>query len=244
MQITPSQSRQRSNANRIMFALGLLALGMGIFASFDERGQFDLHGLIGNLSSELIGAIFTYYIIERIVKNSADSAELKPRMIRRLENPDRGVTWQVLQELDDRGWLQDGSLYGWFLQRANFEGADLRKINANAFGLYRCNLKDAKIDVEQLVVMSDLRRTVMPDGKLYDGRYCLVGDLNWALTRYGIDVNHATHEQMAAYYDVSLSDYLEGQRWAQAHLAEYAANVPDYLRRFSFKEGEPERNAT
>ncbi len=52
--------------------------------------------------------------------------------------------------------------------------------------------------------MNDLRRTVMTDGKLYDGRYCLVGDLNWAFTRYGIDVNKATLEQMAAYYDVSL----------------------------------------
>ncbi|MBK8032208.1 MAG: hypothetical protein IPK17_22565 [Chloroflexi bacterium] len=157
-------------------------------------------------------------------------------MIQRLENRDASITWQALYELEDNGFLQDDSLYGWFLQHAQFEGANLSKLKANGLGCIAVTSRLRKIDVEQLVVMSDLRRTIMPDGKLYDGRYCLVGDLNWALTRYGIDVNKATPEQMAAYYDVSLEAYLDGQRWAKANLAQYGVNVPEYLQQLAFDD--------
>lgn len=233
MQVTTPKNNHNQSANRIMVALVAVALVMAFFSSRDDAGNLDFKSLGVNLATELIGAVITYFIIDRIVKITVDNSELKPQMIRRLENPERGVTWQALQDLEAKGWLQDGSLYGWFLQRVNFERADLRRVSTNGLGLYRCNLQDAKIEVEQLVVMTDLRRTTMPNGRLYDGRYCLNGDLNWALTHYGIDVNRASHEELAGYYEVSVEEYLEGQRWAKDNLAGYGVPVPDYLKQLT-----------
>jgi hypothetical protein len=223
-----SKPRRFSSSNRILLALIVVAFIFAFVSGF-ENGQFEWRGLIGNLGSELIGAVITYAIIERIVHASADNAEMKPQLIRRLENPDSGAAITAVQELLARGWLQDGSLYGWFLKRANLQKADLRHANTNELGLYRCNLTDALIREEQLAVMSDLRRTIMPDGQQYDGRYCLKGDLNWALTNYGIDVNIATPQQMADYYNVPLERYLEGQKWAKANLERLGRDIPPYL---------------
>ncbi len=231
MQFTDSKHQRRNFANPIMGVLLIVAVVMGLVSSLDEQGQFDIRTLGMNLATELIGAVITYYIIDRIVKNSIDNSELKPQMIRRLENPDPGITWQALKDLEAKGWLQDGSLYGWFLRRANFKNADLLAMDTNGLGMYRCNLEGAKIEEEQLAVMTDLRRTIMPDGKLYDGRYCLIGDLAWAQDRYGIDVNTATHDEMAAFYEVPVETYLEGQRWAKANLESLGVTAPDYLRK-------------
>lgn len=230
MQYTKPKSRRFTQPWLVLLALVAVAFVMAVVSSF-ENGEFAWRGLAGNLSTELIGAIITYGIIDRMIKASADNRELKKRLIRRLENPDTGVTWETLAELRDHGWLQDGSFYGWFLQRANLEGAYLRDWQTNGLGLYRSNLTGAKIEVEQLVVMNDLRRTVMPDGQLYDGRYCLVGDLTWARTQYSLDVNVATPQQMADYYEVSLERYLEGQRWAKENLPKYNIDLPKYLKR-------------
>jgi hypothetical protein len=57
----------------------------------------------------------------------------------------------------------------------------------------------------------------MPDGKTYDGRYNLSGDLERAKDPfYKIDVNSPT--AMARFYKVTLHDYEDGQAWAQSNL--------------------------
>jgi uncharacterized protein YjbI with pentapeptide repeats len=233
MRQSPYKSGRFSTSNRILLALIVVAFIFALISGFED-GQFQWRGLVGNLASELIGAVITYAIIERIVHASADNADTKRQLIRKLENPHAGAAITAVQELYARGWLQDGSLYGWFLKRANLEKADLRKANTNELGLYRCNLTDALINENQLAVMSDLRRTIMPDGQPYDGRYCLKGDLNWARTNYGIDVNEATPQQMADYYNVPLERYLEGQKWAKANLERLGRDIPLYLQRKEF----------
>ncbi|MBK8032207.1 MAG: hypothetical protein IPK17_22560 [Chloroflexi bacterium] len=56
---------QKYNDNRIMAVLVLVALITGYLSSRDEQGQVDLRGLGGNLATELIGAVATYYIMDR-----------------------------------------------------------------------------------------------------------------------------------------------------------------------------------
>lgn len=114
-------------------------------------------------------------------------------------------------------------------QRANFTGINLKKANLRGVGLYRCNLKDATIKEEQLAYLNDLRFCTLPDGTFYDGRYCLKGDIDWALSKYKVDFNAVTLEAMADYYGVSVADFVIGQRWAKENLNRFSREVPHYL---------------
>ncbi len=230
MQRIPPKSRRFKGPVIILSVIAVIAFGLAIFSAYDGE-KIVLQGLAGNLGTELFGALITYLIIDGIIRNSTDKADIKQRLIRQLENHDSGEVNSALRELYARGWLQDGSLYGWFLKRANLQKADLRNADINELGLYRCDLTEALIDEEQLAVMSDLRKTIMPDGQLYDGRYCLTGDMNWATKAYGHDINRATPQEMADYYTVPLERYLEGQKWAKANLERFGRDLPPYLRR-------------
>lgn len=55
-----------------------------------------------------------------------------------------------------------------------------------------------------------LRGSIMPDGKRYDGRYNLQGDIADALAQ-GVDINN--RDLMTKFYEISLEEYSEGQEW-------------------------------
>jgi hypothetical protein len=218
MQYDAKPPRRRFNSTQqILAALVVIAVVMGGISAFED-GHFEWRGLAGNLATELLGAVITFIIIERIIDTRESQQQLRQQLIRDMGNPDNGIAAHAVSELRVNGWLSDGSLAGWFLSGANLQGVYLRDANLKGLGLYRSNLKDAKITEEQLIQLHDLRRTIMPDGCLYDGRFQLPGDLNWALEKFGIDVRTAAPEQMANYYEVSVDAYLKGQEWAKHHL--------------------------
>lgn len=218
-----STSRFSIGKNQILLAIVAVAVLMAVVAGFEE-GQFDWRGLAGNLSTELIGAVITYFIIDRIINQQEQEQQLKERLIREMGNRNNAVSSRAVDELRERGWLSDGSLSGWFLSDADLQGLYLRDANVAGMGLYRSNLKEARISDEQLMTLNDLRRTIMPDGTRYDGRFCLNGDLKWALSKYDTDPTTATAAAMAAYYEVDEALYLDGQRWAIEHIPERVPN--------------------
>ncbi|MEO0562266.1 MAG: hypothetical protein AAF125_09130 [Chloroflexota bacterium] len=79
--------------------------------------------------------------------------------------------------------------------------------------------------------MTDLRLTIMPDGEVYDGRYCLRGDIDWARKHYDLDFVSASPQEMADYYHISLKRFMVGQKWAYKHLPKYGVMRPSYLER-------------
>lgn len=121
------------------------------------------------------------------------------------------LDWVNLHSADlSRANLQDASLRWASLQEADlsmalFKGASLR--NANLAGAR------LRPDV-QLYHAQRLRGAVLPDGRRYDGRYNLPGDLADAAAR-GVEV--ASPEALARWYHVSLEDYEAGQAWHAAH---------------------------
>jgi hypothetical protein len=221
----------RWRAQRTPLILGTIltvSILTGVVAAWEPSG-FNWRGLLSNLATELVGGVFTYFVIDQLISRNEDEDKLKQRLIREMENPENGIVVRAAQELRSRGWLQDGALFGWFLQRANMQGLDLRDADLRGFGLYRSNLTDARVDDIQLVQMNDLRLCVMPDGKRYDGRYCLRGDIDWAMSRYELDFRQITTEQMAEYYGVSVERFMEGQAWAQENLPRLGVAMPDYF---------------
>jgi len=153
-------------------------------------------------------------------------------LIRKLRSPNNRQVLEAIEELRARGWLEEGVLMGIPLLHVHFEGADL--FNANLRGvdfhqahlqgcnlaradltgakLTRADLRGADFTDEQLAETKRLWGATMPDGSVYDGRYNLNGDLQFA--RWArVDVNDP--EAMAYYLGVSLDAYLRGQEAAK-----------------------------
>jgi len=86
--------------------------------------------------------------------------------------------------------------------------------------LQEANLTGA-IELEdwQLATVKYLRKAILPNGKLYDGRFNLRGDLSWAYDKLKINKDDDNYNQgMADFYGVSIDEYLQGQAWAKENL--------------------------
>lgn len=214
--LKPQRSRWKTS-QLVLIALVGVAILMGVVSAWED-GKFLWQNLMGNLATELIGAVITYLILDQLIGQRENEQQLKEQLIREMGSRDNGIAARAMNELRARGWLQDGSLKGWFFQGANWQRAYLKDANLQGVGVFRSDLSGARLTEDQLMGLNDLRETVLSDGSVYDGRYCLKGDLDWAYSKYGIDVRIASPQQMADYYAVPLERYLEGQRWAKANL--------------------------
>ncbi|MBI3170429.1 MAG: pentapeptide repeat-containing protein [Chloroflexi bacterium] len=125
--------------------------------------------------------------------------------------------------LQNTSWFET-DLRGAFLDHANLTNATLSihatgphfaEADLTDATLFRTNLSLAAVRHEQLCRVKTLWGTTMPEGKLYDGRYNLKDDVENFLKH---TLPPYVPEKWASYYGVSLSQYLEGQEWANKHL--------------------------
>ncbi len=100
------------------------------------------------------------------------------------------------------------------LTRARLMGANLAGTKLDGADMYKVNLTGViHLTTAQLARVKRLFGAIMPDGGTYDGRYNLEGDLEFA--RWG-QVEVSNPAAMAKFFGVSLEDYLEGQKTADA----------------------------
>jgi hypothetical protein len=108
--------------------------------------------------------------------------------------------------------LRKARLNGAKLNRSSMQGANFDLADLNNTEMYKVNLRGARnLSEEQLAKTNQLLGTIMPDGKPYDGRYNLAGDLGrakWA------KLNVDDPAVMAEFYGVSEDVYLKGQKHA------------------------------
>ena len=136
-------------------------------------------------------------------------------------------------------WLYSINLEKSNLHRVNFENVSMLDVNLSNANMAKANLKGLNyssilskkingVDTREVVAKRNndllknalcLSGAIMPDGKIYDGRYNLKGDLHlfksWNFKR--VDIN--TVDGMAASYGVSVETYQEGQKWYQENIA-------------------------
>lgn len=209
---------------------GWLFLVIGLVAGLLIPGLIrivgtDINGFLDNLVPEFFGIVFTVLIIDTLDKRR-ENILVRDQLLRQLHSYYNPFALQSIEELRVLGYLSDGSLNGLDLRGSDWRegnlyeavlvGADLRNANLHNADFARANIRDAQVTEEQLVTTKILWLCTMPDGSLYDGRYNLAHDFAVA-ARKGHDTRSA--ESMAEYYNVTTEQYLEGQRWAQQHLA-------------------------
>lgn len=115
--------------------------------------------------------------------------------------------------------LSLADLTGALMARVNLEGANLSQASLKNADLYKANLGSARnLTDAQLAQARRLYGAIMPNGSVYDGRYNLPGDLEFA--RWGRVDSH-DQQAMANFLGVSLEVYLEGQQaWQELSAAE------------------------
>jgi uncharacterized protein YjbI with pentapeptide repeats len=107
------------------------------------------------------------------------------------------------------------------LTRVRMQSANLDEATLDGANLVGANLQGAKnVSDEQLSRVSRLRGSILPDGALYDGRFNLPGDFADASILH-VDLNSPT--SIAAFYGVSVEEFLQGQEWRQVHMPSISA---------------------
>jgi uncharacterized protein YjbI with pentapeptide repeats len=107
------------------------------------------------------------------------------------------------------------------LTRSRLQLSNLDKASLDGANLIGANLRGVKnVSNEQLSHVSRLRGSILPDGNLYDGRFNLPGDFADASILH-VDLNNPT--AIAAFYGVSVEEFLHGQEWRQVHLPSISA---------------------
>lgn len=154
----------------------------------------------------------------------------KNGLIIKMSSPDNEIAEEAVRILRVKKWLFDGTLIKAKLKNANLmnvdlsdanledanlsgaslEGSNLRKTNLANVNLCGTNLRNAKeLSNTQLSQANSLKGATMVNGKRYNGRFNLDGDLLVAhLMKIG-----KSDIAMAAFYDVSVNAYRWGQDW-------------------------------
>ena len=108
------------------------------------------------------------------------------------------------------------NLKGTRLTRASLQMSNLENASICCSNLLGANLQGVRnISDKQLSRVDRMRACIMPDGSTYDGRFNLLGDFADANILH-VDINNP--EEIAAFYGVSMEDFLRGQRWRQVNM--------------------------
>src|SRR5574341_1341491 len=217
--------------------VGLTMLVSAVFIAV--LGYFNQHGNLlmplpvvtdfyANISTELVSIAITVLVIDALNERRAIQQE-KENLILQMSSPTNSIAREAVRVLRMRGWLTDGTLKGSNLLRANLRKAYLEKADLRDVFFYKVDLQGAylqwsnlegarKLEEYQLAQVKYFRGAIMPDGSCYNGRFNLIGDLNWA--HHTLKIAPDNHQAMADFYGVSLEDYLQGQTWAKENLLE------------------------
>jgi len=221
-------------------------------------GYIDLHSnwltplpliadFYANVATELASIAITVLVIDGISERRAIQQE-KQTLILQMSSPTNFIAKEAARVLRMQGWLMDGTLQEANLLRANLQKAFLPKADLRGVRFYKANLTDAylqeanligAIELEdwQLVTVKYLRKAILPNGKLYNGRFNLRGDLSWAYDKSKIKKNDG--QAMADFYGVPLDEYLLGQAWAKENLKNLL-HVAETINKQSSKNEEEE----
>jgi uncharacterized protein YjbI with pentapeptide repeats len=146
-----------------------------------------------NVSVDCLSVAFAILVIDRLNERRAErdeQAKLKAQFIREMGSIDNGIALRAVGELRARGWLEDGSLrganlnranlykaelifadlQGAFLTDANLQGANLMDANLSEAVMMSTNLQGASLSITNLqganLIQADLRKARLTGANL------------------------------------------------------------------------------
>jgi len=169
--------RREASATRVgvaLLATGALTIAVGHIHQHGLHWAGLLDEVYANLGIELAGMAVVILLVDRFASRREDARQRR-QLIRELASADRGLTARAVLELEDQGWLHDGTLAGAqlsgaflagarleraFLDRAALAGADLAHANLSGARLRQANLTEARAEAVNLE-MADLTGAVL-----------------------------------------------------------------------------------
>jgi hypothetical protein len=219
------------NLQRVAIGLLILALFIATYGYINQHTNWLLPlpfiaDFYANVSTELISIVITILVIDGLNERRAIQQE-KQALILQMSSPTNFITKEAARILRMRGWLTDGTLQGANLLRANLRKVLLAKADLRGAQFYKAELWDAylhetnltgaiRLEDWQLVTVKYLCKAILPDGKIYNGRFNLRGDLSWACDKLGIAKDD--DQAMADFYGVPVDEYRQGQVWTVENL--------------------------
>jgi uncharacterized protein YjbI with pentapeptide repeats len=144
----------------------------------------DFRGLMGNISSELGGAVVTYLLIDRMIaikerqeEKDDEDAVLRAHLLTRLFDSNEAAVRSVLTEMREHGWIEDGSFTEVSLMNINLSACDLYKFNGRCADMELARLADADMYLANLEE-ANLKEAMMEHCRLQ--RANLTGASLWA----------------------------------------------------------------
>ena len=224
--------RQYWKENAWVYLIIGLSIGV-LIPGFLQSIQADaINDFLLNLVPEAVGIFFTVLIIDRL-DSIREQQVIKDQLVRRLQSRYNHTALQAVEELRVLGHLEDGTLRNQNLRGSNWvdanmyqadlRGSDLGNAVLTRADFVLANLKGVKnLTDAQLAETYTMHGATMPDGKPYDGRYRLPDDFTYAQRK---NINMESDEDMAKWYGVSLSQYINGKKWADQYLADLRPEV-------------------
>jgi hypothetical protein len=112
------------STRQILILLFILALLLSLLSFLENPGGWTPEwrsNWLANLSSEILGAVITFLLFDRIIARRSE----KERLIREMGSTDNATALKAVRELNVHGWLVDGSLRGVSLWKADLQSAVL-----------------------------------------------------------------------------------------------------------------------
>lgn len=131
----------------------ILFFGLGILGFADWIIFIPGGDMVVDLRAEFIGIGITVFIIGNATeaRNRAANREAeRKRLILQMGSPDNTIAIEAVRQLRSKGWIEDGSLSGVYLSRANLSGADLSKADLSGADLYDIKLNEANLEEADL----------------------------------------------------------------------------------------------
>jgi len=179
---------RRPSENPATAAIVLLIVGgLIMILGYDYlHGAIRLQNIVAdfyaNAGAELISIAITVLVIDtlnqrrerrieseqkRIAQEAEEEAE-KKRLILHMGSPDNAIAVEAVRILKTHGWLDDGSLDGAYLAKANLQNVDLRVSRLKTAILFESNLRNADL------FHANLQKANLIEADLQDGTFTMV----------------------------------------------------------------------
>ena len=176
-----------------VFTTGFIILGVTLYsaAALVNCQSSAIVDFVKSVATNFIEAAITFWVLNQLLEKRRSeeqedkhNEQVRKELITDLGSNDNQVSLNALNQLRDKGWLQDGSLRKAILisadmSNANLFGADLQGADLRGAKLHSAILRKVKLQGVNLkraelynAIIEDVEmdsNTILPDGKKYDG---------------------------------------------------------------------------